>query len=83
MATLLLLAFEARRYEDARNLSVQSHEPCGHLEMGQKGREVNRRRRFAQGVQAARRPIFRQAGRGDPGGAAASANQCGRRRLSQ
>ncbi len=43
MATLLLLAFEARRYEDARNLSVQSHEPCGRLEMGQKGREVNRR----------------------------------------
>src|ERR1700733_757625 len=48
MATLLLLAFEiAPPLRDARNPSDQSHKPCGRLEMGQKGHEVNRRGRLA------------------------------------
>ena len=47
MATLLLLAFEvAPPFKDARDPPDQSHEPCGFLEMGQKGREVNRRKAF-------------------------------------
>jgi hypothetical protein len=42
MATLLSLAFEVTPpYADARSPPVQSHQPCGRLEMGQKGPEVN------------------------------------------
>jgi hypothetical protein len=42
MSTLLLLAFEvAPLRKDACNPPVQSHEPCGFQQMGQKGGEVN------------------------------------------
>ena len=61
MATLLLLAFEdAPLLKDARNPPDQSHQLCGPLDMGQKGREVNRRERLARPISGSDAPAKRR-----------------------